>query len=108
MNCCYVHQLPGRLRVRLPITKGNPALAEKLASRIHALEGITSVAANPVTGSLLIRYDVSVTNAAACFDVLRIRRNTKMPRRTASNMVETAMWIVFEKIVERLILAALF
>jgi glycosyltransferase A (GT-A) superfamily protein (DUF2064 family) len=113
---CYVHSVPGRLRVRIPAAKGQPTTAEKLADRLNALEGITSVAANPVTGSILIRYDTAVTDAAACLAILNVRTmrepdTSSRGRRLASKMTEAAMWYLLEKTVERcflLILAALF
>jgi copper chaperone CopZ len=112
----YVHDLPGRLRVRIPATKGNSISAEKLVNRINALEGIASVDANPVTGSILIRYDTAIINAAACLAVLNHAtvwepaRPIAVQSRLASKMAEAAMWYVLEKTVERcfmLILAAL-
>jgi hypothetical protein len=124
MNC-YVHSVPGRLRVRIPAAKGNATTREKLVNQINALEGITSVVANPVTGSLLIGYDTAITNATACLAILNIQ-TIRQPAtsirahdlgassrtgRVASKMAEAALWYVLEKTVERClppILAALF
>ena len=46
----------GRVRLRHPALK-DAATAELVCSVVGAVEGITSVQANPVTGSLLIYYD---------------------------------------------------
>src|ERR1700680_1567784 len=63
---CYVHHVPGRLRVRVPAAKDNATNAVRLVTRLNTLEGITSVAANEVTGSILIRYDTTAFDPAAC------------------------------------------
>ena len=46
----------GRVRLRHPALK-DAATADLVCSVVGAVEGITSVQANPVTGSLLIYYD---------------------------------------------------
>lgn len=52
-----VHHLPGRLRVRVPAIKADPAASRSMTAAVSAVEGVISCSANPVTGSLLIRYD---------------------------------------------------
>jgi Heavy metal associated domain 2 len=109
----YVHSLPGRLRVRIPAAKGNPIAAERLATKLNTLEGIQSVTANPVTGSILICYDSAATDAAACLAILNIPPIRKSPTSTrpqSSKLVEAMAWYVLEKSVERcfvLIISAL-
>ena len=101
---CYVHSLPGRLRVRIPAIKGNAINAEMLVNQVIQLTGISSVRANPVTGSILIQYDPAVTDEAACLAVLNVRMH--QPRETvastrkpdlASKMTEAAFWYLLEK-----------
>jgi len=113
---CYVHDLPGRLRVRVPAIKGDPATAGKLVAALSNLEGITSVTSNPLTGSLLIRYDANVINASACLVKLNIRRpvvavlpSSTQPRAEglAFKVAQAAAWYALEKTVERFVLAAL-
>ncbi len=53
----YFHHVPGRLRVKIPELKGEPAEAERVAAMLLAVEGIGSAAVAPLTGSLLVRYD---------------------------------------------------
>jgi Heavy metal associated domain 2 len=56
-----VHDIPGRLRLRLPRGVG----AAGLSDVIDRLPGAQSSVWSPRTGSLLIRYDPDVLNAAA-------------------------------------------
>lgn len=53
----YYHYVPGRLRIQTPFIHGNPRNATIFEISIQGLEGITSVATNPVVGSALIHFD---------------------------------------------------
>lgn len=62
-----VHFTPGRLRVRVDHLKDNPALANQVQDLLAGVEGVETVKANALTGSLLIQYDPAQT---ASLDVL--------------------------------------
>jgi hypothetical protein len=62
-----VHLLPGRVRFQSDVLRGDPAGGEKLAERLAGIEGVGSAAANPVSGSVLIRYDEQVVQAELLF-----------------------------------------
>jgi Ca2+-transporting ATPase len=47
----------GRARVRLPALRGEPALARALETRLAGHAAVKSVDTNPVTGSVLVRFD---------------------------------------------------
>ena len=49
-----VHQLPGRLRLRIAARRGDAAFFARTAEQIRSLAPVREVAANPRTGSLLI------------------------------------------------------
>jgi len=50
------HQLPGRIRLRIPAKRGDCAFFETAEQGLAANAAIKEVIANPETGSLLIRY----------------------------------------------------
>ena len=54
-----IHHLPGRLRLRLPEGKGDPAFLEHLKLSISTVVGVNQVDVSPITGSILIQYDES-------------------------------------------------
>jgi hypothetical protein len=54
-----VHALPGRVRLKVAKIKGNPVLARKAQARLAKVKGIRQVEANPMTGSLLLLYDLA-------------------------------------------------
>ncbi|NTV09806.1 MAG: hypothetical protein HGA47_03425 [Zoogloea sp.] len=54
----YVHDLPGRFRIKIPAIKGNDSLVHMACRRMEEQEGVLSVRGNALTGSLLVHYDV--------------------------------------------------
>jgi len=53
----YLHQVPGRLRVKTPFIKGSEKRASEVQDFLNRLGGIESISANTVTGSVTIYYD---------------------------------------------------
>jgi hypothetical protein len=51
------HQVPGRIRMKIPSAKGNPALLEQMKQTFAVIPGIDQVTVNPTTGSLVLIYD---------------------------------------------------
>lgn len=56
----YWHHVPGRLRLKTPIIKGNEEGAANIQTFLKPIKGILSMAVNTVTGSLVIHYDPQV------------------------------------------------
>lgn len=50
------HRIAGRLRVSIPVLRGDPALTQRLVDALEANADIRSVRANPTCGSLIIRH----------------------------------------------------
>jgi hypothetical protein len=67
----YIHHVPGRLRVRMPAAKNNPAFAKSLRILLENVPAVSSVATNLITGSVLVHYDVKKTSGTAILNVLR-------------------------------------
>ena len=59
-----VHASPGRVRVRMRGLRHNDAAAQLLAARLRANAGIVSVAASPVTGTVLVEFGEGLHAAA--------------------------------------------
>lgn len=66
----YSHHISGRLRTRYPQLKNNPARARVVEAAIRKIDGVLSVEASTVTGSLLVRYDPCVDRREALLDML--------------------------------------
>jgi hypothetical protein len=118
----YVHHVPGRLRVKAPALKRNPALAARTCSRVTAVEGVSGADANPVTGSLIVTYDPLRVDPRVLLQRLAedgvIRRNVGLPEpdqagldvgRLAAgatgNLGNALVGVLVEKLVERSALA---
>jgi hypothetical protein len=51
-----VHQLPGRVRLRVLGARHNSRVLKRIKETVACLTGVHSIDANPTTGCLLIRY----------------------------------------------------
>lgn len=51
------HQVPGRVRMKIPAGKGNPELLQQIAETFGIIPGIEEVTVNPTTGSIVLHYD---------------------------------------------------
>ncbi|MGD0661801.1 MAG: HMA2 domain-containing protein [Syntrophorhabdales bacterium] len=58
---CYMHHVPGRLRIRTPLVKNNRNVAAEVESLLLAVPGVDDVTINLTTGSCLVKYDLSMT-----------------------------------------------
>ena len=52
------HQVPGRVRMKIPSAKGNPELLQQICETFAVIPGIERITVNPVTGSVVMHYDV--------------------------------------------------
>ena len=51
------HQVPGRVRMKIPAAKGNPELLKQISDTFGVIPGIEEVIVNPTTGSVTLHYD---------------------------------------------------
>lgn len=60
---CYVHNVPGRLRIRASSLKHHHQDAFTLCKKLEKADGIDKTEFNPKAGSLIIYYDVQQLGA---------------------------------------------
>ena len=58
MKFNIAHQVPGRVRMKIPAAKGNPELLRQIGETFAAIPGIERITCNPATGSVVMHYDV--------------------------------------------------
>jgi hypothetical protein len=58
------HNIPGRIRMKIPAAKADPSVLDAYVSAFTALPGVAKVVAKPETGSITLHYD---EKAEACF-----------------------------------------
>jgi P-type Ca2+ transporter type 2C len=63
--------VPGRVRLRVSNLQGRHRLASTLAERIATDDAVREVRANPVTGTLLVRFDPIHLDARSLTDLVR-------------------------------------
>jgi hypothetical protein len=59
----YMHDIPGRLRVRIPQLRKDPALAKTLQGIAGSIMGVKNIDLNPLTGSMVLYYDKHVVSS---------------------------------------------
>ncbi|MGO9611517.1 MAG: HMA2 domain-containing protein [Dissulfurispiraceae bacterium] len=109
----YIHNVPGRLRVKTPIVKKNKDAADEIRKTLSTMSGIATVDINLTTGSILINYNpktiqykdiVSTLQRRGYFDMSRAITNDQYIVRAASqagNVVGKALLGTFvEKALE--------
>ncbi|MCL0105901.1 hypothetical protein M1N60_01265 [Thermodesulfovibrionales bacterium] len=57
MMSYYIHNVPGRLRVKSPAIKNNAIAVDELKMALSTMEGIATTDINLITGSLLVNYN---------------------------------------------------
>ena len=57
LNLKIEHQVPGRVRMKIPAGKGNPELLRQISETFGVIPGIEEVTVNPTTGSIVLYYD---------------------------------------------------
>jgi hypothetical protein len=57
---CYVHNTPGRLRIKIPYLKDNADLAYEIRDILSEIDGIDRISINTVTGSIIVHYNADV------------------------------------------------
>jgi copper chaperone CopZ len=60
----YMHELPGRVRVRCPLLRKNVENATAIKAGLESTCGVKSVTVNPSTGSFTVHYDHDRTSPA--------------------------------------------
>ena len=70
MGKCYIHHIPGRLRIRIPTLKNNPQGIEQVRLLL-SVEGTHSFTASSLTGSIIVTYDPQKLNKQYLLDILK-------------------------------------
>jgi hypothetical protein len=107
------HHLPGRLRLRSAVLKGNALASEAAQRHLAQIDGVTSARANPSTGSVLLEYDPNVISPSNVGDVLATHRyalgateaETEAAAGWADKLASVARAWVINVLAERLALA---
>lgn len=67
----YMHNVPGRLRIKSPVIKNNKTVADELKKSLSMLYGVATVDINLTTGSLLVNYNSKLVKQMDIVDILQ-------------------------------------
>ena len=91
----YIHNVPGRLRIKSPIVKHDGGAATEMVRLLESSIGVKSVSTSATTGSCLIHYDQAMTGPddlvlllrrAGYFDPSQAITNDDYIRTTAAKL----------------------
>jgi copper chaperone CopZ len=89
----YMHNVPGRLRIKSPLIKNNKNVADELKKSLSTLYGVATIDINPTTGSVLINYNpksikhsdiVNIMQQKGYFDASKAITNDEYIHKAAS------------------------
>lgn len=69
----YMHNVPGRLRIKTPFIKGREKSAQHVAVFLRQIRGVFSISTNTVTGSVVINYDQNRITVGDLLKILQTR-----------------------------------
>lgn len=105
----YIHNVPGRLRIKTPLIKKNQSIAEDVQNLLRPLIGISSTSVNLTTGSIVINYDhkiitskeiVNTLNYAGYFDLSKAITNDEYIKTAATSMGQVVVKTLFGAFVD--------
>ena len=108
----YTHNVPGRLRVRTPLVKGNRASARHAEGLVKQLRGVESANVNTTTGSVVVHYcpktissDVilSTLENEGLFDSSKVVSHDQYIHKSASKAGQLIGKFLFGAVVEKAI-----
>lgn len=80
----YIHNVPGRLRLKSPLIKKNENVADEIKKTLSTMSGIATIDINLLTGSLLVNYNPKTTSHKDIISILQ-RKGYFDETRAATN-----------------------
>lgn len=79
----YIHDVPGRLRIKNPMFKSKSRMAEEVKGLLQPMRGVLSSDINTLTGSILIIHSGNLTS------VMEIAETNNLFRLNGANQTPT-------------------
>ena len=65
----YIHNIPGRLRVKTPVLKKNLEQMKNVQKLFKSMEGIEGIEFNSITGSVVIFFDSNLISSETILNI---------------------------------------
>jgi copper chaperone CopZ len=69
---CYLHHVPGRLRVRMPAIRNNAQITSEVEG-LFDIYGVDNLKINPLTGSVVIHFDPALVSHDQILQILKTK-----------------------------------
>jgi hypothetical protein len=80
----YLHDVPGRLRIKIPDLRRNLHLGQELQRLLNSFSGIESTTANTLTGSLVVCYDPEIISSSSILTFLSREKYIDLAKAVSS------------------------
>ena len=100
----YIHDIPGRLRVKIKAVRGNPSLGNHIEDLLAGAWGVTSVSVRTTTGSVIVTYDPQILDAKRILNFLAEHGHIQVTNLPASH---PSLGTAFHRLTEVIIKEAL-
>jgi hypothetical protein len=67
----YIHNVPGRLRIKIPLIRRNPAKCLAVQDLLMHLDGVERIKITELTGSVVIYYDPQMIHSQDMIQILK-------------------------------------
>lgn len=92
----YSHVTPGRLRIKVPQVKGSPETAQKVERTLKKIGAVSTVAANPLTGNVLVLFDPDVLTHTDVVQRLVLQGYLEKPRASRASSTRSPLQQVLD------------
>lgn len=67
----YIHNVPGRLRIKIPLIRRSPAKCVAIQELLMHLDGVERIQITELTGSVVINYEPQVIEPQDMINILK-------------------------------------
>ena len=94
----YLHEVPGRLRVRSKLFRSDIATRNSALRKLRAMDGVSSVRLNHKAGSVTVYYNVDILSSQQILEFLEASApmkktvQSRKPKKSAVQRPKTSEW----------------
>ena len=111
--CTYAHHVPGRLRLKVAVPRGDNAVLNAACRELLAIPAVSSACPNFLIGSVVVHYDSLALPPALLCEAIRqlgflpATASAAPPISLTERVADAAIGKLFEYVAESLVLAAI-
>jgi hypothetical protein len=102
----YIHSVPGRLRIKIPLLKRNAFELGKIQVALRETRGVNRIRVDQLTGSVIIHYNPGLVQLKALLEFMRKRGFIEDTRETRKSSASQEFFTTFVQEVGRSLLSS--